>query len=412
MPRRHLQGWALVVLVTAVPAWAQEAEGVTVSTFGEAFVALDSNPQKSSENAVLDLVGVTAPGFAVQAWRPGMSAEITGRAEIARYAVDSRNNTFDGELAGEWRAAPADWLSLRLTGGIKRDHERLDLDIPLQQLVAQEPTVRLRARAGGELRVHLGDFDIGGGADYEDVDYLDGENDHGIEIDYDYRDYHRTAPYLRLGYRFGDGGEAYALARLDQRDYWYWFGPDNRHGRSSEGIAALAGLRWRNEVLAVDISLGGQHQDYQDTYLPDITTAIGRAVVTWQPGPTLRLRAALERHIKETDRFATSGEVETRARLNGHWRFADQWSLEGLAGLQHATPYSDGNPSDPAMEYEAGLGVTHHFDERLSLGLVYAHGWGSRLADSVAGTDAAYDRDVLMLRLRVSLAGDAMAARP
>lgn len=421
MQRWRLGGCALAVLMAAAaPVQAQqqeqereqETEGLRVATFGALSVALDSNPQKSSREVTGDLAGIVAPGFLVQAWRDSMSLEISGRAEIARYAVDSRNNYFDGDVSGEWRVAPTDWLSLRLTGGLKRDHERLDLDIPVVSLVAQEPIVRLRARVGGELRVHLDDWDVGGGADYEDVNYLDGENDHGIEIDYDYRDYHRLAPYIRLGRRFGDGGEAYVLARLDQRDYWYWFGPDNRHGRSSEGVAGLAGLRWRNQTLALDMALGAQHQDYQDTYLPDITTAIGRAAVTWQPGLDLRLRLAVERSIAETDRFATSGEVKSRARLNGRWQFADAWSLEGQAGLQHSTPHSDQNPGDSAVEYELGLGITHHFDDRVSLGLAYAHGWGTRLADSATGADAAYDQDVLMLRLRLSLAGDAMAGAP
>ncbi|MCL7744120.1 outer membrane beta-barrel protein [Guyparkeria hydrothermalis] len=334
-----------------------------------------NDPSGPIQEETSDTVGILTPSLAVRSDWERHELNFNAGANLARYRDNDDEDYNDYWLNADGRYDINERSNVFGGLGISRDHE--DRTSP-EGAAGVEPIQydSLDAHGGYARRIGQTVLRLGGTA--QRIDYEDGVNADGTEINHDDRDRDIYALGARLTYLQSAQIRPFVQASAERRRY-ETDRDDYGFERDSDGYRAAAGIDFNyGPTLEGEVYAGVLHQSFDDPRFDSITRPDFGARLTWQATPFTRVRGSVDRSLEETTywQFAdgapdfASSYLYSRAEVLAEHRLTPRTTLSALASYGQAE-YQNVDRTDDLIG--AGFGVEYKLSRNLLLQLDYRH---------------------------------------
>jgi hypothetical protein len=372
--------------------------GFRLDAAAELGIGYDDNLFGSRRNRESDgFAGLAAEGSARSDWSTH-AIGLTGRVEQRRYYDNGRLDWTDYSIGafGRYDVTPDSSVELRLN----RAQEHLEVEsVDLQQGGINEPIQYTynEAQLQGQTRFNrLGVLVLGNWRNYsfENVDLGPapgpGQPRPG---DVSRFDFNSAIVAVGLNYEISPGRYVNLITRYQDITY----DDAAQRARESQTWEVLAGFTYDFDgIWAFRGAVGYRQRDYEGAGVPNLSGPAFEGEVTWQPTLLTTFSAGVSRTIEESIRANAVAFTRTRGQVRVDHEYLRNVILSAELGANRRE-YEQ--PDEQATDGYGLVEARWLINRNLSLVGSYQH---SRRLDS-SSTIQDYDRNVVLLRLRVAL---------
>lgn len=259
--------------------------------------------------------------------RTELTPSVKLQSQFARHALDF---SLDGKIVNYMDNSDQDYASARarVEGALHFDHadtlsataltalEHEERDDPSYPLTARGPVPVFHNKGAIGITRDVGRLygTISGAA--ESWNYQNVEAVNGSTLNEEARDTVIGSGQIKFGYRFSPGYELVGKVRglrAENRG-------DTKIDRDAWGYEALAGLAFETNPLLRWRILGGYGvRDFEQANLANLNTLLVQADVQWLPTQRLTIYATVAREILETTDIASTGAIQSSAKLRAEY---------------------------------------------------------------------------------------------
>lgn len=362
--------------------------GFLLSPMIEVTETYDDNIFVDESDEVDDFITDIKPSFALLSNFSRHALNLSGSADIGRYADNSDENFEDYGLGFDGRIDVTS--KANLSGGAAYAQKHEDRGSP-DDVKGTEPTEFTTVSANAALFHEFGRFNGTLSGEFIRYDFEDVDISPGGKINQDDRDRDEHLVALRLGYEIVPEYEAYVKGSYNTRDYDAAV-DDNLLNRDSDGFEVVAGARIDLTGLLVgDVFVGYHEQYYDDSALSTASGASAGASLTWTVTPLTTVRGSLSRSVVETTSAGASSYLATVVGVGVDHKLLRNLQIGASVSYEN-DDYEGISRSDDL--FEAGLSLDYYWTRNLFVGVAYD--FRSRDSD-VSGGD--YTQNRVMLRI-------------
>jgi hypothetical protein len=311
-------------------------------------------------------------------WRSEVTGGVKFESQLPRHVLDF---SLDGKVVSYLDHTDQDYANARakLEGALHFDNahtlsasvlsalEHEERDDPSYPLSAAGPIAVFHNRASVGITRDVGRLYGTISSTFESWNFSDVKAIDGSNLDQDARDTDIASSQLRFGYRFSPGFEFVGKLRglreenrgndIQDRDAW--------------GFEALAGLAFETNPLLRWRILGGYGvRDFEQASLATLATTLLEAEVQWLPTQRLTIYGTLSRQILEASDIASSGLVQSSAKVRAEYEIYHNLVLN--AGLELREDQFHGFERADTV-YAARAGLDYYFTKNWLFTFEYEH---------------------------------------
>ena len=310
--------------------------------------------------------------------RTELTPSVKFQSQFPRHALDF---SLDGKIVNYLENTDQDYASARarVEGALHFDHahtlsasaltalEYEERNDPSYPLTAKGPIEVFHNKAAAGITRDVGRLYGTISAAAESWSYSDVEAVNGSTLDQQGRDTAIFSNQVKVGYRISPGFELVGKVkglRAENRG-------DLKIDRDAWGFEALAGLAFEvNPLLRWRILGGYGVRDFDQANLANLNTTLLEADIQWLPTQRLTIYATVAREILETTDLASTGAIQSSARLKAEYDIYHNLILSAAAEIRE-DDYSSLNRRDRV--YSGTAGLDYYFTKNWLFTFAYEH---------------------------------------
>ena len=378
--------WCLIVALTGVsrPALAQAPEVITPIdlfdpesgqgvTLGEKVIFMprlemdstyDSNIYNVGQNEVDDFVASIRPRFVLRPDLARHSFELSGGAEVRRYADTAAENSEQYDIGASTFLDFADRTALVIDGRYRHGIDQRGT--AGDQFFSDNPIEYDRIEAGVLLKRSGGFLEVLGEVRAAGIHYQD-TTLNGVPIDLSDRDANVRRARVRASAPSSDHTRIFIQGSYNQVRYEN-SGPVSRN---SEGYSALLGMHLLlTELIDIEAGAGYIRQTFDNPAVPNVGEINYHLLIDWTPRPDIAVTGAARRTVEPSPRPDVAAVIRSDFTLEAKKAIGDRLLATAEIGVVDEK-YQGFADSD--QRFHAGIGAQYRLTD--NVGVTGRIGW-------------------------------------
>jgi polysaccharide biosynthesis protein VpsM len=375
-------------VVTPVELFEPErGDGVRISPSLLLFPSIDSeviyddNVYNSGQVKLDDLVVSFRPRFNLQTDLPRHQFNLTGGADIRRYAEIGGENSDQFDIQGKGTIELAERTEVIADVGFRRGIEQRGT--AGDQFLTDEPVAFDRAFGGLLVRRRGGFLELTAEGRVAETRYRDTEIN-GLPVDLSARDSTVMRARIRGSAPSSHYSRVFVEASINKVDYTQSLPLQ----RDSEGYAVLAGMLLRlTNLVDLEVGVGYIRQNFDNPAIKDVSAVNFHLQVEWTPRPDWQITAAADRVVDPSFRLDAPAIVRSDFSLEARKAIGDRTLVSVELGVSDETYQGSGRED---LRFNASAKAHYRLTD--NWGLIASVGWrkqdGNALGRDYGGVTA------------------------